>query len=434
LDADVLVGFVGYTIFDMIRSIERRVLTQRSRIAKTILVCSLLSNSLASGDAVASRSQSATSVQRRSSDPLVRMAFEHFYNTDYDSAVQEFEAALQAHPNDAFAVNHLFQVVLLREISREDILTGQLYMGDEFLRTNRQSIDPQIQARIEGLANQALSLSETRLKANPNDVEALYSRGVTRSLYAIYQGLVEKAWYPALRSALGAYRDHKRVLELAPENTDAKLVVGVYDYVVASLPMYAKVAAYMFNIHGNKILGIDEVRQAAAGGGDTGVDAKTTLALFLAREQQYSQALIPIRELYRFYPHNFEYGQFEASLLRASGNLAEAVTAYRNLLSFGQQKMFFHPHLERTAVGLGQIYRAQRNFRDAAGAFELAAKMPAIDREESARANLLAGEMYDLLRERDSALRKYKEVLAASNDSMEAQEAKKFLKRPYHEP
>jgi tetratricopeptide (TPR) repeat protein len=83
---------------------------------------------------------------------------------------------------------------------------------------------------------------------------------------------------------------------------------------------------------------------------------------------------------------------------------------------------------------LGQIYRAQRNFRDAAGAFELAAKMPAIDREESARANLLAGEMYDLLRERDSAVRKYKEVLAASNDSMEAQEAKKFLKRPYHEP
>jgi tetratricopeptide (TPR) repeat protein len=224
------------------------------------------------------------------------------------------------------------------------------------------------------------------------------------------------------------------VLELQPGNSDAKLVVGVYDYVVAALPIYEKVAAFLFNIRGNKTEGIEEVRQAASGGGEASVDAKTTLALFLAREHQYSEALIPIRELYRSYPHNFEYGQFEASLLRASGNLTEAATAYRNLLSAGQRKMFFHPHLDRTAIGLGQIYRAQGNFRDAAGAFELAVKMPGMDREVSARANLLAGEMYDLLRERDLAIRKYQEVVATSNDSTAAQEAKRFLKRPYHEP
>jgi tetratricopeptide (TPR) repeat protein len=418
----------------MICSTKRRMFPQLHRITATALVCSLLAYFVASHELPSRPSQSAAQVERRSNDPAAQTAFEHFYNTDYDSAVPEFEAALQAHPNDALAVNHLLQVVLLREINREDILTGQLYMGDEFLRSKRQPIDPHVQLRIEGLASQALSLSEARLKTNPNDVEALYSRGATRALYAVYEGLVEKAWYSALRSALGAYRDHKRVLELAPDNSDAKLVVGVYDYVVAALPIYAKVAAFLFNIRGNKTEGIEEVRQAARGGGEASVDAKTALALFLAREHEYPEALVSIRELYRSYPHNFEFGQMEASLLRARGNLPEAVAAYRNVLAAGQRKMFYHPHLDRTAIGLGQVYRAQRNFRDAAGAFESAAKMPGLDHEESARANLLAGEMYDLLRERDSAIRKYEEIIATGNDSIETQEARRFLKRPYHEP
>lgn len=418
----------------MIRAIERRVFLRLWKIVAIGLLCSMLPYASAGHASPRRPSQSTASPEKRSNDPALRTAFEHFYNTDYDSAVPEFEAALQARPNDASAVNHLLEAILLREINRQDILTGQLYMGDDFLRAKRQPIDAQIQARIEGLASQALSLSEARLKTNPNDIEALYSHGATRALYAVYEGLVEKAWYSALRSALGAYRDHKRVLELAPDYSDAKLVVGVYDYVVAALPIYAKLAAYLFNIRGNKAEGIGEVRQAANGGGEASVDAKTALALFLAREHEHSEALVPIRDLYRSYPHNFEFGQMEASLLRASGNLPDAVAAYRNLLAVGQRKMFFHPHLERTALGLGQIYRAQGNFRAAAGAFELAAKMPGPDRAESARANLLAGEMYDLLSERDSAIHKYQEVVATGNDSAEAQEAKRFLKRPYHEP
>jgi len=418
----------------MICSIERRMFSQLHRIATTALVYSFLAYSLASHELPGGPSQSAALVERRSNDPVVRTAFDHFYNTDYDSAVPEFEVALQAHPNDALAVNHLLEAILLREVNRQDILTGQLYMGNDFLRAKREAMDAQVQARIEGLASQALSLSEARLKTNPNDVEALYSHGATRALYAVYEGLVEKAWYTALRSALGAYRDHRRVLELKPDYSDAKLVVGVYDYVVAALPIYEKVAAFLFNIRGDKAQGIEEVRQAASGGGEASVDAKTALALFLAREHQYPEALIPIRELYRSYPHNFEFGQMEASLIRASGNLPEAVAAYRNVLAAGQRKMFFHPHLDRTAVGLGQVYRAQGNVRDAAVSFELAARMPGVDSEESARANLLAGEMYDVLRERDSAIHKYQEVVAASSDSTEAQEAKRFLKRPYHEP
>ena len=40
-------------------------------------------------------------------DANTRSGFEHLYNLEYDQAVREFELALKAHPDDAFATNHL---------------------------------------------------------------------------------------------------------------------------------------------------------------------------------------------------------------------------------------------------------------------------------------------------------------------------------------
>jgi hypothetical protein len=60
--------------------------------------------------------------------------------------------------------------------------------------------------------------------------------------------------------------------------------------------------------------------------------------------------------------------------------------------------------------------------------------MTGADREHMARAKLLAGEMYDVLQERDAATRKYREVIATNEDSIEVRDARRFLKDPYHDP
>jgi tetratricopeptide (TPR) repeat protein len=294
-------------------------------------------------------------------------------------------------------------------------------------------VDTGVRTRIQEITKQALNLSEERLRTKPDDVDALYARGVTRSLSAVYEGLVEKAWYTAFRDALGAYNDHKRVLELAPSYNDAKVVVGVYNYIVAVLPIYERVVAFMLNIKGSKAEGIESIRQAANAGGEASVDAKTALVLFLAREHQYPEALALTHELYRSYPHNFHYGLSEADLLRASGKLPEAAAAFRDLLALGQRNIFPQPQLARAAIKLGQTLHSQGNYRAAANAFESVAQMAGADREQVARSKLLAGEMYDLLRERDAATTKYQEVIATSDDSTEIREAKRFLKDPYHD-
>ncbi|MFZ2084131.1 MAG: hypothetical protein WAU92_06535, partial [Candidatus Sulfotelmatobacter sp.] len=51
-------------------------------------------------------------------DPSVDAAYDHFYNMDYDRAIQEFEKVLDRRPNDPSPVNHLLATILMRELYR----------------------------------------------------------------------------------------------------------------------------------------------------------------------------------------------------------------------------------------------------------------------------------------------------------------------------
>ena len=62
--------------------------------------------------------------------------------------------------------------------------------------------------------------------------------------------LIERAWFSALRNAVGARHDHERVLELDPQYTDAKLVLGTHNYVMGSLPLAVKVAVALVGLSG----------------------------------------------------------------------------------------------------------------------------------------------------------------------------------------
>src|SRR3954470_20475539 len=111
-------------------------------------------------------------------DPHTRAGFEHFYNLEYDKAIKEFEQVQQAHPDDAFAVNHLLSAVMFKELYRIGALDSELYAKEGFLASKQYPVDPKVKERISGLIERSLELSETKLKANGDDVDALYTRGV----------------------------------------------------------------------------------------------------------------------------------------------------------------------------------------------------------------------------------------------------------------
>src|SRR5271157_471397 len=203
---------------------------------------------------------------RADNDAATRKGFDHFYNLEYDKAIREFETAQQEHPDDPFAVNHVLAAVIFKELLRIGALDTEAYAGDTFLtKTHNEPLDPKSRERIKQLTDQSLALSQARLNKNPDDVDALYARGITRGLCATYTGIADKAWFAALRSAVAARHDHERVLELDPKYVDAKVVVGTHLYIVGSLSWPTRVAASIVGISGNRQKGLDYLREASTG-------------------------------------------------------------------------------------------------------------------------------------------------------------------------
>ena len=73
----------------------------------------------------------------------------------------------------------------------------------------------------------------------------------------------------------------------------------------------------------------------------------------------------------------------------------------------GREGKYGNLHYEMAAWGLGELLRSQKDYPGAAAAYELVSEAPDPDPETLQKANLAAGEMYDLLQKRELAMKKY---------------------------
>ena len=366
-------------------------------------------------------------------DPATDQAFNHFYDMEYDRATLEFEKIVEKRPNDPFAINHLLTAVLMRDLYDTGAMNTGDYANDSFIGRTPRPTDPKIKERIKELARRALVLEDKQLKVNPNDINALYCRGVTRAQFSVYTGLIERAWFSALRNAVGARHDHEHVLELDPNYVDAKLVVGTHNYVVGNLPWSVKVAAAMAGLSGSKEKGLAYLRDVARTDDENSVEAKVVLSLFLRREHQYDEALGYMQELTSRYPHNHLFPTEVANLERSAGRLSEAEATYRRVWQNGREGKYGNLHYELAAWGLGELLRSKKDLAGAAAAYELVNQAPSPDPDILQKANLAAGEMYDLLQKRDLAMRRYETVLAGNANTGPADQARRYIKEAYRE-
>lgn len=389
-----------------------------------------LGGSTAAGQATRNES-AAFPMHVKPGDEATQQGFLYFYNMEYVPAVKNFEKALADHPNDPYAVNHLLEGVLFQELHREGKLDAELYMSNQFVHMKKQPPDPEAIARVEKLIQRAQDLEEEQLKKNPHNVNALYARSVTRGLRAVKLALVEKEWFSALRSGLGAYDDSKEILKINPNFGDAKLIVGIYNYVVGSLPWPVKMAALLVTIHGSRSKGLALIKAAAEADGEASVDARTTLALFLAREKRYGEALELTDWLANAFPHNFIYALSRAGLLKDDGKVPESIGAYRQIIERGRKGEYGSQNVGPAAVNLGNLLRSKREWSEAAAAYDSAETLPHPDENLLAGARLAAGEMYDMAGKRELAVERYQAVLKDTKDPELTKKAKELIARPY---
>jgi tetratricopeptide (TPR) repeat protein len=366
-------------------------------------------------------------------DPQVRAAYKDFYNLNFPSAVAGFEQFRAAHAGDPQATAYLLDALIFEELYRQDLLDTTFYANDGFL-TGRHATeeDPKKRDQIFALADEAVREADWRLSKNPNDVDALFARAWVRSLRCTYVAMVERAFGAGFHLATKAKDDANRALQVDPDYVDAKLIVGVYEYVVGALPWPFKLMIGFVGITGSKSTGLTMLRDAGNRGVITSLEARTAIALFLRREAKYRDAIDVIHTLKNQYPHDFLFCLEEANLRKDDGQGMKAVDAYREVLADAAKPGYFaSSKLELADFGLGDALRGQRHFDEAAKAYEQAAGTLGVGPELKIRSLLDAGQCRDLNGERALAVRDYQAAIDAGPDTSRADQARKYLHSPY---
>lgn len=406
---------------------------QKEQVSLGRLVFLFLGCLLLAGTVAVAANPAGTSTDPLNNDPLVREAYQHFYILDYEGALQRFQKVEQLHPNEPIAAAYVLNCTLFRELYRLDLLDTTFYANDGFL-TGKHPVpeDPNARDLINSLAEKTVTLSEERLKKNPRDTNALFARGWARSLKAAYLAMVERGFSSGLHLALQARSDHEKVLEIDPNYVDAKMVVGIYQYVVGALPLPFKIMIGFAGIHGSKQRGMEMLRDSAARGTITTVESRTVIALFLRREAKYQEAIGVVRSLKAEYPRDFLYCLEEANLEKDVGNGPAAIATYSSLVELAKKKDYFpNAHLELAWFGLAETLRGQRQYPDAAKAYNEAAYQPGAGAELKRRSLVAEGNIYDLMHERENALKAYHAAIDVGGDSTQADQARKFIRSPY---
>ena len=365
-------------------------------------------------------------------DPLVRQGYERFYNLDYDGALKDFNQVAQQHPQDPMAWNYILVVTIFRELYHQDLLDTTYYAHDSFLFSKREiNISKQARDQINSLTDKVISMCDARLNQNPQDKNALFARGYARGMHGAFITLADHSFSAAAHQGLQARNDSEAVLKIDPQYADADMAIGIQQFAVASLPRFLRIMVGMFGVGGSKQKGLELLRNSAEHGVVTSVESRTALSLFLRHDGHYAEALQVERSLTTQYPHDYLFALEVANLLKDEGHGYEAIAAYKQVLADAQKPGYFiDPRLQLAWFGLAETQRGYNQLQDAVNSYIQAAQQPNCSDWLRRRAQVNAGQVYDILHQRADAVKMY-QLAAGGSDTSQADLARKYLKTAY---
>lgn len=365
--------------------------------------------------------------------PSIREAHERFYSLDYDGALSRFEEVQRANPQNPMAANYVLMTLIFRELYHQDLLDTTYYAHDSFLFSKREvSISKATRDRIDQLTNSAIALCDQQIRHNPNDADAYFARGYARGMHAAFITLADHSWVAAARQGFASRGDSEQALRIDPDYADAKMAVGIQQFAVASLPRFIRIMIGITGVTGNKEKGLDLLRDAAAHGVVNDIESRVALSLFLRHDGRYDEALNVQRGLAQRFPHDYLFRLEEANLTKDKGDGPAAIATYQKVLEDARKPGYFvDARLQLTYFGLADTQRGQNLISDAAQNYLNAAAQPTCTDWLRKRAQLNAGQMFDLLHQRDKAIEQYNKASSGAGDQSQADAARKYLRNPY---
>lgn len=361
--------------------------------------------------------------------------FEHFYNLEYDGAIREFQAEVAREPNNPDFLNHLAQAVLYREMYKAGALESELVSGtNPFIQREKVAASAEAAKIFDESMARAMSTAQERISRDPKDLRALYSLGVSHGLRANYNFLVRKAWMDSLKDATAARKLHNQVVEIDPNFVDARLIQGVHNYIVGSLPWHWKALGFIAGFGGNREEGIRILRQVADKGQMNKFDAQVLLAAIYRRERKPLEALPLLNGLIARFPRNYLFRLETVQMYGDAGDKKNALAALDKIeeLKRAGSSGFTALPLEKIFYYRGNLLFWYRDFDAAVEQLRrVTPKASSLDAHTAVMAWLRLGQTLDMKGQRSEAVSAYRAAINVAPQSDAATESRKYVNSPY---
>jgi Tetratricopeptide repeat/Tetratrico peptide repeat len=346
------------------------------------------------------------------------------------SLIAELRDRLPRHPAGDL---NLAALVWMEHLYKTRRLQTTLYTQEGFYAggTKSKEGDP-IEAGVDKAFRDHIAQAKTKAQKlvdrAPNDPDALYFLGAVYGVLAGYEASAGRNFMSALRNGSRCRELHQRAVKLRPDAYDAYLSIGLYNYVVGSLPGFVRFLVGVIGVRGNKEQGVRELRMAAEKGLYNQDDASVMLLAVYQREGKPQEALPLLEKLIAKYPRNYLVRLEMASTLNRLGRASDACAAYESLL---QNKTASAEDLIRCQYGEGLA--VNREYLRATEQFVAVTSAAGADPDLVTWAFLRAGQSLDLGGHRDEAIGQYRQVLARPSIYDSRDQASRGLKKPFRE-
>jgi len=371
-------------------------------------------------------------------DRLIKDGNEAFYNLDYDQSLADYEKALAADPANPILHNHVAHALLYRELFRDGALESELVSGNNsFIRRPKLEPPAAVEKYFFAEIDRSMQLCQARIAKNSRDTVALHALSVAYALRANYGFLVRKSWKASLYDSSQARKYDNQVTEITPNDYDARLLQGGYDYIVGNLTWSLRALGFVAGFHGDKQRGLRTIEDVAQKGTENRVDAEIVLCALYRREGQPKRAIPLVVQLIAHYPRNyllrFELAQMYASI----GQRKEALNTLSEIARLKQENT---PGYAR--IPWEKIYYETGNlqfwFDDLDHALENLQKVTAtpeqlreLDLNTGVLALMRQGQIYDMQKRRSLAIQAYRAAVGFAPQADAARESQHYINSPY---
>lgn len=356
--------------------------------------------------------------------------FNALFNMKYDEAISHFEAMRNAAPDEPAGDLYEANAIWLKYLASLRRLQSNVYNRNNAFFDDKanDAVDPKVDAEFQEHLERGIELAEHLLDANKKSKKGLYYLGVGKNIQAGYEATVKRSFFSALRNGSKGVSLHRDLLEIDPSFTDAYLAVGMYEYVVGSLPLAVKIVVFFGGVHGSKKDGLKMLETVAEKGDYGKHEARTLLVMLYDREKRFEDSLRILDQLTVSFPENFLFRLEKASTLAQLSHLKASSDVFEELLR-DEAAMKYMPDLIHyqyaDTLMRGKLWNhAKEHYIAAYEAKEAPASLRTM-------AHLGAGKCLDALGERAAALAEYA-IVMKQKKALDAQDqAGAYIKNPF---